>query len=85
MMTDNFDKCGVIENEISLINLEAYLLNFQAEELINSGLKNIFNFDVKEFDKIKAKLKEMKDVGEVLNDKDILKFFEDRINVYYFK
>ena len=80
-MTSNFDSTQLLENEISLLNIERFLSTFENEEITTVGIKNIFNFDSKEFDKIKAKLKEMKDVGMMLKDKDVLSFFDERIKV----
>lgn len=76
---NSFDKYDVIDSELSFVNLENYLSKFDEDELSELKTKDILTFDLKEFEKIKRKLEEFREVGKKFNDNDLNNFFNDKI------
>jgi hypothetical protein len=76
---NSFDQFETIDCELSLINLENYLSKFSEDELDQLCVKDILTFDMKELDKMQAKLEEFKLMGMKLNQDDIREFLEEKI------
>ena len=78
----NFDKFETIDLESSLVNLNSYFSKFNEDEASKLTIKDIFTFDIEEFDNVINKINEFKSVGEQLNDKELVSFFEKKIKVF---
>jgi len=78
---NNFDKFEAIDQSISLLNLQEFLLKFDTEELENLLIKDLLTIDLDEYESIINKLKKFKDIGEEHNDNEIKEFFETKIQV----
>lgn len=76
---NSFDNYESLDTELSLIPLENYLSKFDEEELADLTIKDILTFDLKEFDNIKEKLEEFKEIGKKLNDSKIDDFLNEKI------
>jgi hypothetical protein len=46
------------------------------------SLKDIFTFDIEEFEAVKNKIEEFKNVGILLKDDELTSFFQDKLNVF---
>jgi len=76
---NNFDQYIPIEMDLSLINLKNYLAKFDEDEINNITLKDIITFDLKEFENIKNKLKDLLKIASVSNDSEIINFLNEKI------
>jgi len=71
----------MIEQELSLLNLENYLSKFDDDELDHLTIKNILTFDLEELDIIKNKLLELKEISQKLNDYELNTMLEKKLKV----
>lgn len=79
-IVNNFDPYKSLDQELSLINLENFLLKFEDDEIEQMTVKDVLTFDLKEFDNIKIKLEEFVEVASKLGDKEIILFLNEKIN-----
>lgn len=80
-MIDSFDDYEIIEQELSLLNLENYLSKFDDDELDHLTPKNILTFDLEELDIIKNKLLELKEISQKLNDYELNTMLDKKLKV----